>query len=322
VTARTSVCSPINVLTELPWPGSTDPGDLAVLAGLTVEDNDDDDPVLLWPDGRPVDTWREDYPYDERMTRDYYDHAKRLLQIELVKLQNWVKDTGQRIIIVFEGRDAAGKGGTIKRFTEHLNPRGARVIALEKPTERERTQWYFQRYVTHLPSAGEIAMFDRSWYNRAGVERVMGFCTPGEYLEFMREAPEFERMLVHSGLSLTKFWFSVSRLEQRTRFIIRQVDPVRQWKLSPMDIKSLDKWDDYTEAKEAMFFYTDTADAPWTVVKSNDKKRARLEAMRHILEKFDYPDKDLEVVGTPDRKIIGPPSLLSEKTPIQSFTRL
>jgi polyphosphate kinase 2 len=310
------------VLTELPSPGSTDPGDLAVLAGLTVEDNDDDDPVLLWPDGRPVDTWREDYPYDERMTRDYYDHAKRLLQIELVKLQNWVKDTGQRIIIVFEGRDAAGKGGTIKRFIEHLNPRGARVVALEKPTERERTQWYFQRYVTHLPSAGEIVMFDRSWYNRAGVERVMGFCTPGEYLEFMREAPEFERMLVHSGLSLTKFWFSVSRLEQRTRFIIRQVDPVRQWKLSPMDIQALDKWDDYTEAKEAMFFYTDTADAPWTVVKSNDKKRARLEAMRHILEKFDYPDKDLEVVGTPDRKIIGPPSLLSEKTPIQSFTRL
>ncbi|HZC27421.1 MAG TPA: polyphosphate kinase 2 [Actinopolymorphaceae bacterium] len=310
------------MLTELPSPGSTDPGDLAVLAGLTVEDDDDDDPVLLWPDGRPVDTWREDYPYDERMTRDYYDHAKRLLQIELVKLQNWVKDTGQRIVIVFEGRDAAGKGGTIKRFTEHLNPRGARVVALEKPTERERTQWYFQRYVTHLPSAGEIVMFDRSWYNRAGVERVMGFCTPEEYLEFMREAPEFERMLVHAGLHLTKFWFSVSRLEQRTRFIIRQVDPVRQWKLSPMDIESLDKWDDYTEAKEAMFFYTDTADAPWTVVKSNDKKRARLEAMRHILEKFDYPDKDLEVVGTPDRKIIGPPSLLSEKTPIRSFTRL
>jgi polyphosphate kinase len=322
VTACTSVCSPIKVLSELPSPGSTDPGDLAILAGLTVEDNDDDDPVLLWPDGRPVDTWREDYPYDERMTRDYYDPAKRLLQIELVKLQNWVKDTGQRIVIVFEGRDAAGKGGTIKRFTEHLNPRGARVVALEKPTERERTQWYFQRYVTHLPSAGEIVMFDRSWYNRAGVERVMGFCTDEEYLEFMREAPDFERMLVHSGLSLTKFWFSVSRLEQRTRFIIRQVDPVRQWKLSPMDIRSLDKWDDYTEAKEAMFFYTDTADAPWTVVKSNDKKRARLEAMRHILEKFDYPDKDLEVVGTSDRNIIGPPSLLSEKTPIQSFTRL
>ena len=255
------------------------------------------------------------------MTREYYDHHKRLLQIELVKLQNWVKETGQRIVIIFEGRDAAGKGGTIKRFTEHLNPRGARVVALEKPSERERTQWYFQRYVTHLPSAGEIVLFDRSWYNRAGVERVMGFCSPEEYLEFMREAPEFERMLVHSGLNLTKFWFSVTRSEQRTRFVIRQVDPVRQWKLSPMDIKSLDRWDDYTEAKEAMFFYTDTADAPWTVVKSNDKKRARLEAIRHVLEKFDYDGKDPEVVGKPDPKIIGPSALLSER-PVQPFVRL
>jgi polyphosphate kinase len=310
------------VFKALPSPGSTDPADLKLLADLRVVDNDDDDPVLLWPDGTPVDTWREDYPYDERMTRDYYNHHKRLLQIELVKLQNWVKDTGQRIVIVFEGRDAAGKGGTIKRFTEHLNPRGARVVALVKPTERERTQWYFQRYVPYLPSAGEIVMFDRSWYNRAGVERVMGFCNPEEYLEFMREAPEFERMLVHSGLNLTKFWFSVTSSEQRTRFTIRQVDPVRQWKLSPMDIQSLDKWDDYTEAKEAMFFYTDTADAPWTVVKSNDKKRARLEAIRHILEQFDYDGKDTEVVGKPDPKIIGPSALLSEQTSLQSFTRL
>jgi polyphosphate kinase 2 len=245
-----------------------------------------------------------------------------MLQIELVKLQNWVKDTGQRIVIVFEGRDAAGKGGTIKRFTEHLNPRGATVVALEKPTERERTQWYFQRYVTHLPGAGEIVMFDRSWYNRAGVERVMGFCTPDEYAEFMREAPEFERMLVNSGLSLTKFWFSVTRSEQRTRFVIRQVDPVRQWKLSPMDILSLDKWEEYTESKEAMFFYTNSEHAPWTVVKSNDKKRARLEAMRHILERFDYDGKDEEVVGKPDMKIIGPPSLLSEQSTAQSFIRL
>ena len=306
----------------LPSPGSKDPEDLAILAGLRVVDNDDDDPVLLWPDGTPVDTWRQDYPYNERMTRTYYDHHKRLLQIELVKLQNWVKDTGQRIVIVFEGRDAAGKGGTIKRFTEHLNPRGARVVALEKPSEREQTQWYFQRYVTHLPSAGEIVMFDRSWYNRAGVERVMGFCSPEEYLEFMREAPEFERMLVHSGLNLTKFWFSVTQAEQRTRFVIRQVDPVRQWKLSPMDIQSLDKWDDYTTAKEAMFFYTDTADAPWTVVKSNDKKRARLEAIRHVLERFDYAGKDKEVVGKPDRKIIGPSELLSEQLAPQTFTRL
>ena len=316
------MCCASSVFNEIPSPGSKDPADLAVLAGLTVEDNDDDDPVLLWPDGTVVDTWREDYPYGERMTRDYYEREKRLLQIELVKLQNWVKDTGQRVVIVFEGRDAAGKGGTIKRFTEHLNPRGARIVALEKPTERERTQWYFQRYVTHLPSAAEIVMFDRSWYNRAGVERVMGFCTPEEYLEFMREAPEFERMLVNSGLALTKFWFSVSRLEQRTRFVIRQVDPVRQWKLSPMDIESLDKWDAYTTAKEAMFFYTDTEDAPWTVVKSNDKKRARLEAMRHILELFDYDGKDTEVVGKPDRKIIGPPSLLSEQAAVDTFTRL
>ena len=316
------MCCASNVFNAIPSPGSEDPADLAILAGLTVEDNDDDDPILLWPDGTVVDTWREEYPYGERMTRDYYEHAKRLLQIELVKLQNWVKDTGQRVIIVFEGRDAAGKGGTIKRFTEHLNPRGARIVALEKPTERERTQWYFQRYVTHLPSAAEIVMFDRSWYNRAGVERVMGFCTAEEYLEFMREAPEFERMLVNSGLALTKFWFSVSRLEQRTRFVIRQVDPVRQWKLSPMDIESLDKWDGYTTAKEAMFFYTDTEDAPWTVVKSNDKKRARLEAMRHILELFDYDGKDTEVVGKPDRKIIGPPSLLSEQAAVDTFTRL
>jgi polyphosphate kinase 2 len=310
------------VFKALPSPGSTDPADLALLADLRVVDNDDDDPVLLWPDGTPVDTWRQDYPYEERMTRAFYDQHKRLLQIELVKLQNWVKDTGQRIVIVFEGRDAAGKGGTIKRFTEHLNPRGARVVALEKPTETERTQWYFQRYVTHLPSAGEIVMFDRSWYNRAGVERVMGFCNPEEYLEFMREAPEFERMLVHSGLNLTKFWFSVTQSEQRTRFVIRQVDPVRQWKLSPMDIQSLDKWDDYTEAKEAMFFYTDTADAPWTVVKSNDKKRARLEAIRHILEQFDYDGKDHEVVAKPDPKIIGPSALLSEQSSMQTFTRL
>src|SRR5271167_1614169 len=316
------MCCIYIVINSLPSPGSKDPEDLALLAGLRVVDNDDDDPVLLWPDGTAVDTWREDYPYGERMTREYYDHHKRLLQIELVKLQNWVKDTGQRIVIIFEGRDAAGKGGTIKRFTEHLNPRGARTVALEKPSEREKTQWYFQRYVTHLPSAGEILLFDRSWYNRAGVERVMGFCSPEEYLEFMREAPEFERMLVHSGLTLTKFWFSVTRSEQRTRFVIRQVDFVRQWKLSPMDIQSLDKWDGYTEAKEAMFHYTDTPHAPWTVVKSNDKKRARLEAIKHVLLKFDYEGKDPEVIGEPDKLLIGPPSVLSEHNPDRVFPKL
>src|ERR1700735_833926 len=198
------MCCIYKVINLLPSPGSQDPADLAILAGLTVEDNEDDDPVLLWPDGTPVDTWREDYPYEERMSRDYYERAKRLLQIELVKLQNWVKDTGQRIVIVFEGRDAAGKGGTIKRFTEHLNPRGATVVALAKPSEREQTQWYLQRYVPHLPAAGEIVMCDRSWYNRAGVERVMHFSSHDDYEEFMREAPDFERMLIRSGLFLTK----------------------------------------------------------------------------------------------------------------------
>jgi polyphosphate kinase len=298
---------PFNAL-PLNWASDPD-----LLAGLTVDDDDEhDDPVLHYPDGRTVDTWREDYPYDEKMSRQEYERQKRPLQIELVRLQNWVKSTGQRIVIVFEGRDAAGKGGTIKRFTEHLNPRGATVVALAKPTEQQRSQWYLQRYVPHLPAAGEIVMFDRSWYNRAGVERVMGFCTQAEYEEFMREAPEFERMLIRSGLNLTKFWFSVTPAEQRTRFIIRRIDPVRQWKLSPMDIESLDKWEGYTEAKEAMFHFTDTDEAPWTVVKSNDKKRARLAAIRHVLAKFDYDGKNEDVIGEPDKAIIGPPSVLSE----------
>ncbi len=283
------------------------------LDDLRIEDDHDGDPVLLRPDGSPVDTWREGYPYQERLDRDEYERAKRLLQIELLKLQNWTKSTGQRIVILFEGRDAAGKGGTIKRFTEHLNPRGTRVVTLEKPSERESTQWYFQRYIAHLPSAGEIVLFDRSWYNRAGVERVMGFADPRDYMEFLREAPDLERMLVRSGLHLIKLWFSVSRAEQRTRFVIRRVDPVRQWKLSPMDLESMDRWDDYTEAKEAMFFYTDTADAPWTVIKSNDKKRARLEAMRFVLSRFDYPDKDHAVVGEPDPQIVGSAASIFEE---------
>lgn len=280
--------------------------------GLRTDDPDADDPALVGPDGRPIDTWREDYPYVTKLRRGDYESAKRSLQIELLKFQAWVKSTGQRVVILFEGRDAAGKGGTIKRFTEHLNPRGARVVALEKPTERESTQWYFQRYVAHLPAAGEIVMFDRSWYNRAGVERVMGFCTPREYLEFMHQAPEFERMLVREGIHLVKFWFSVSRAEQRRRFAVRQIDPVRQWKLSPVDLASLDKWDAYTEAKELMFFHTDTADAPWTVVKSNDKKRARIGALRYVLHRFEYDDKDGRVVGRPDKKIVGPASRLFE----------
>jgi polyphosphate kinase 2 len=239
------------------------------------------------------------------MSRDEYEGQKRLLQIELLKLQKWSQANGHRHIIVFEGRDAAGKGGTIKRFMEHLNPRGARVVALEKPTDRERTQWYFQRYIHHMPAAGEIVLFDRSWYNRAGVERVMGFCSPKQHAEFIRQVPLFEQMLVNDGISLTKLWFSVSPSEQRTRFTIRQVDPVRQWKLSPTDLASLDKWDAYTAAKEDMFAWTDTEMAPWAVVKSNDKKRARVNAMRFVLSKFDYDNRDHEVVGRPDPLIVG-----------------
>jgi polyphosphate kinase len=265
----------------------------------------DDDRELFGPDGLRVETWREGYPYDGRMQRREYEVAKRQLQIELLKLQGWVKETGQRIVVVFEGRDAAGKGGTIKRFTEHLNPRGARVVALDKPSERERTQWYFQRYVQHLPAGGEIVLFDRSWYNRAGVERVMGYATDEEYEVFLRQAPLFERMLVGSGISLVKLWFSVSRDEQRSRFIVRQIDPVRQWKLSPTDLASLDKWDEYTEAKEAMFLHTDTVEAPWTVIKSNDKKRARLEAMRYVLSRFAYDRKDPAAIGVVDPLLVG-----------------
>jgi polyphosphate kinase len=273
--------------------------------GYTVDDRDDDDPVLLDQDGNYVETWRERYPYDHRMPHEDYERLKRRLQIELLKLQTHIRRTGARHVIVFEGRDAAGKGGTIQRFMEHLNPRSARVVALEKPTETEQTQWYFQRYISHLPAAGEMVLFDRSWYNRAGVEKVMGFCTPEQHAEFLQQTPLFEQMLVRDGIGLTKFWFSVSPAEQRTRFAVRLVDPVRQWKFSPMDMESVNKWDAYTEAKEAMFGATDTDIAPWIVVKSNDKKRARINAMRHLLAKSDYDDKDHEVVGEPDPLIVG-----------------
>ncbi|MFV3404772.1 MULTISPECIES: polyphosphate kinase 2 [Pseudomonas] len=245
------------------------------------------------------------YPYRTRLRRQDYEKAKHALQIELLKVQSWVKETGQRIVILFEGRDAAGKGGTIKRFMEHLNPRGARIVALEKPSEQETGQWYFQRYVQHLPTAGEMVFFDRSWYNRAGVERVMGFCSPPQYLEFMRQAPELERMLCNSGILLFKFWFSVNREEQLRRFISRRDDPLKHWKLSPIDIKSLDKWEDYTAAKEAMFFHTDTADAPWTVIKSDDKKRARINCIRAFLHALDYPGKDHSVAHAPDPLLVG-----------------
>ena len=244
-----------------------------------------------------------EYPYNEKVIKRDYELRKAELQAELLKAQRWARDQKQKIAIVFEGRDAAGKGGAIKRFMEHLNPRAARVVALEKPNKVEKGQWYYQRYVRHLPTRGEMVFFDRSWYNRAGVERVMGFCTSEEYDEFMRQTPEFERMLVRSGLHLFKYWFSVTQDEQKRRFDSRKTDPLKQWKLSPMDLASLDKWDDYTQAKEAMLFHTDTMDAPWTVIKSNDKKRARINAMVHFLHNLDYEGKDLDVVGVPDMKI-------------------
>ncbi len=246
------------------------------------------------------------YPYQTKMKRREYERQKAGLQVELLKVQRWVKDSGARIVILFEGRDAAGKGGTIKRFMEHLNPRGARVVALDKPSDVERGQWYFQRYVRHLPTAGEMVFFDRSWYNRAGVERVMGFCTGQEYLEFLRQCPEMERMLANSGILLFKFWFSVSQEEQKHRFDSRTTDPLKQWKVSPIDIASLHKWPEYTHAKQAMLFYTDTADAPWTVIKSDHKKRARIAAMQHFLSLLSYPDKDTAVVTGPDPLIAGP----------------
>ncbi|MEM9268389.1 MAG: polyphosphate kinase 2 [Pseudomonadota bacterium] len=256
----------------------------------------------------------DDFPYKTKMNRSAYEQEKAALQVELLKVQHWFQETGQKCVILFEGRDAAGKGGTIKRFMEHLNPRSARVVALNKPSEEERSQWFFQRYIRHLPSAGEIVLYDRSWYNRAGVERVMSFCAPNEYLEFMRQTPEFERMLTRSGILLFKYWFSVTQDEQRRRFAARETDPLKQWKLSPIDRASLDKWEDYTEAKEAMFFYTDTADAPWTVVRSNDKKRARLNCMRHFLASLPYPDKDSSVAKAPDPKIVGQASHVIDRS--------
>ncbi|MFN8079689.1 MAG: polyphosphate kinase 2 [Kineosporiaceae bacterium] len=271
--------------------------------GYTVQGSKGEDPTLIAPDGRAVETWREDYPYDELLDRETYEEDKYQLQTQLLQFQYWTQDVGAKHVLVFEGRDAAGKGGTIKRFMEHLNPRAARVVALAKPTSDEAGQWYFQRYIRHLPTAGEIVLFDRSWYNRAGVERVMNFCTDEQYEIFIRQAPAFERMLVESGTTVTKLWFSVTQQEQRTRFAIRQIDPVRRWKLSPMDLESLDRWEDYTAAKQAMFDHTDKKYAPWLTIKSNDKKRARLNAMRAFLDQFDYEGKDPAIVFPPDPTI-------------------
>lgn len=284
--------------------------------GFSVEGTFDeiDDPVLLGPDGLPVKTWLEGYPYDERMIRREYEHDKRALQIELLKAQDWIKATGHKLVVVFEGRDAAGKGGTIKRFMEHLDPRGVEVIALSVPTEREQGEWYLQRYVRHLPTNGEIRFFDRSWYNRSGVEPVMGYCTAQQHEEFLRSVPEFERMIVDSGTTIVKLWFSVSRREQITRFTIRRIDPVRQWKLSATDIASLDRWDEYTAVKNEMFRRTSSDHAPWTVVRSNDKKRGRINAMRHVLNLLPYDDKDPAVVHPPDPFIVGSPGRVASET--------
>lgn len=288
------------------------PDEIAVLRRALVQP-EIDAKRLLSVDDELADDWRQGgYPYKNLMLRKNYEAKKYQLQVELLKLQAWVKENGQKVVILFEGRDAAGKGGAIKRFMEHLNPRGARVVALEKPSEIEKGQWYFQRYIQHLPTAGEIVLFDRSWYNRAGVERVMGFCTQEEYDDFMRQVPEFERNLARSGIHLFKFWFSVSRDEQRRRFKEREKHPLKQWKLSPIDKASLDKWDDYTMAKETMFFATDTADAPWIVIKSNCKKRARLNAMRYVLHRLAYNQKDPERIGSVDPLIVGRANVVYE----------
>jgi polyphosphate kinase len=297
-----------------------------ILAGRSPEDAKALARSLLKVKGAPDDTTEQDladeladdwrsgaYPYKYLLPRKNYERQKYQLQVELLKFQAWVKETGQKVVVLFEGRDAAGKGGTIKRFMEHLNPRGARVVALEKPTDAERGQWFFQRYVQHLPTHGEIVLFDRSWYNRAGVERVMGFCSDLEYQEFMRQCPEFERNLVHSGIHLVKYWFSVSKEEQRRRFREREAHPLKQWKLSPVDLASFDKWDEYTKAKEAMFFHTDTADSPWTVLKSDCKKRARLNALRFLLHSFPYKSKDVKRIGEVDPLLVGRAHIVYER---------
>jgi polyphosphate kinase 2 len=306
----------------------TDPPDSSEAVKTLIEGSSPDDAARLSqslglpkPSGTPrrtsdelADDWRSGgYPYKYKMLRRDYERQKFALQTELLKLQSWVKTSQQRVIILFEGRDAAGKGGAIKRFMEHLNPRGARVVALEKPSDVERGQWYFQRYVQHLPTTGEIVLFDRSWYNRAGVERVMGFCGDHEYSEFLRQAPEFERNLVRSGIHLIKFWFSVSKAEQVRRFKERKFHPLKQWKLSPVDLASLGRWDDYTRAKEAMFFHTDTADSPWTVIKSDDKKRARLNAMRYVLHSLPYTEKDPARIGQVDDLLVGRANIIHER---------
>ena len=243
-----------------------------------------------------------EYTPSGKLKSAQYNQELARLQQELVMLHHWIKETGLKVVIIFEGRDAAGKGGVIKRITQRLNPRIARVVALGTPSDREKEQWYFQRYVPHLPSAGEIVLFDRSWYNRAGVERVMGFCSDHEYQDFLRTCPEFERMLVRSGVKLIKYWFSVSDEEQERRFRIRNTDPTRRWKLSPMDLESRTRWVEYSRAKDAMFMYTDTEKAPWYVVDANIKRHARLNCIHHLLSLFPYEDLTPEPIVLPPRQ--------------------
>ena len=245
-------------------------------------------------------------PYAERLRNAEYESELLRLQIELAKMQRWVRDSGERVVVLFEGRDAAGKGGAISRFNAYLNPREVRVVALPKPNETERGQWYFQRYVAELPTRGEIVLFDRSWYNRAGVEMVMGFCTTDEYREFFRQVPELERGLVESGIRLHKLWFAVSLEEQRRRIEARRTDPLKQWKLSPMDEEAMTRFEEYSRARDAMLTNSDTPQAPWTAINSNEKKRARLEAIRHVLWSTPYPDKDATVAHLPDRRVVRP----------------
>ncbi len=245
---------------------------------------------------------KEDEPQKrKKLKKEFYEKELQRLQIELVKLQEWIKREGLKVVVVFEGRDAAGKGGTIKRITEKLNPRVCRIVALQKPTEKERGQWYFQRYVTHLPSEGEMVLFDRSWYNRAVVEKVMGFCTDEEYWEFLRSCPNFEKMLIRSGIILIKYWFSVSDKEQEHRFRQRLTDPTKRWKFSDIDLKSFTMWEDYSKAKDEMFNYTDTKQSPWYVVNSDDKKRARLNVISHLLSLIPYKDVVPEPIELPER---------------------
>ena len=248
----------------------------------------------------PVDL-KNDEASPAKLKRKEYERELARLQLELVKLQHWVKHAGLRVVLIFEGRDAAGKGGVIKRIVEPLNPRGATIVALGTPSDRERTQWYFQRYIAHLPAAGEIVLFDRSWYNRAGVERVMGFCTDEEYWDFMRSCPELERMLIRDGIILRKYWFSVSDVEQERRFQQRSSDPTRRWKLSPMDLKSRDLWVAYSRAKDEMFRSTHTPEAPWYTVESDDKRRARLNCISHILDTIEYEDVLPDPIELPAR---------------------